>query len=489
MNKLDNFLFSEQCFNNYSLYGDEMKGYFTLNLPKEYLPESQCFFRLPYFIVPIDVGKNTFKIRETDFFERNLFLNHNGKKCYSFFVHPCTQSLFKEWIDGGYDFVDCGDSEFEATPLSSFRSLFVKHIKTDDSFIVKLSVFDNVANGARHIDWNSASGQYEASQIVKKVSSKIENIEFFEDIGAFGIDSDRAIFLSDRFDVRIGSRRIYAFGNVIRKIPVSMYNDDENIVCSVAAFTSLMRKEGSYISCALKNSGLIVKDFLDIKVFSPLFRLFLNLFEEYGIVLEPHCQNVILELDKKNIPTGKIYYRDFDLTTFDRARFPFLYKDIFLEYIRNRPDRTILCSNLGMRENIGIGFFVHFLGNLIKPCLVSLEKQRLISEEDKTSYLKEKFNEIRIELKKRMPFADSEFCVNSTEWIFNSNIFGKIHKSEIPDELKELHADFNFENYEKFLLYNGVGKELEYFISKNNIVLGFYKDILCEMWMEKCVKN
>ena len=485
MEKLNNFLISEQRLNNYSLYGEEMKEYFKIHLPEEYLPESQYLFHLPYFLIPINDGKNVFKLEDSDFFEKNLFLNHDGKKCYPFFVHPTTKDLFTKWIGRKYDFVDGAYSDFEASPLSSFRSLLVTRIKTDENFIVKLSLFDNVANGARHIDWNSAIGQYEASKITTKATSITEHIEFFDDIGAFSIQGDRAVYLSERFDIRIGSRKIDLFGNVIRKIPKSVFVDDGNIICSVASFTSLLRTDGSYIFLALKNSGLKPKDFLDKKIFSPIFKTLLNLFENYGIILEPHCQNVILELNESFVPTGKFYYRDFDLTTFDRARFPFLQKELFFEYIKNRPDRTILCSNLGMRENIGIGFFVHFLGNLIKPCLISMERQKLISKKDEESYLAEKFDEIKKELTIIMPLADSEFCANAEEWIFNSNIFAKIHKSEIPSRLKKLSDNFEFENYQKFLIYNGIGKKLEYFVSENDIVLGFYENTLCEMWVEK----
>lgn len=114
-----------------------------------------------------------------------------------------------------------------------------------------------------------------------------------------------------------------------------------------------------------------------------------------------------------------------------------------------------------------------------------MERQKLISKKDEESYLAEKFDEIKKELTIIMPLADSEFCANAEEWIFNSNIFAKIHKSEIPSRLKKLSDNFEFENYQKFLIYNGIGKKLEYFVSENDIVLGFYENTLCEMWVEK----
>ena len=70
-------------------------------------------------------------------------------------------------------------SIYDATPTSSFRSLIVTNKKTNVKFIAKVSLFDNVANGARHIDWSSASGQYLSSQIVCNTVDNINNLNFF----------------------------------------------------------------------------------------------------------------------------------------------------------------------------------------------------------------------------------------------------------------------------------------------------------------------
>ena len=485
MKVLDNFLYAEQILNNYSLYGEDMKDYFNIHLPEPYMPSNQKKFPLPYFIVPASEDKIIFKLYEEDFFNENLFLEYKSRKCYRFFVHPTTKKLFLDWINKKYDFVDEDKSEYIALTLSSFRSLSVTNVKTKEMFIIKLSLLNNVANGARHIDWNSAVGQYEASQMTVRSAKNLENLRFFEDIGAFGLTGERALYLSERFDVRIGSRKIQTFGNVIRKLPSDFFIETtDRTVCSLASYTSLLRQEGSYISLSYKNSGLSPLDFLDSKIFSPIFELLVNLMKNQGIVLEPHCQNMIIELGKTLLPTGKLYYRDFDLTTFDRARFPFFHKENFLSYIEKRPDSTILFSNLSMRENIGIGFFVHFLGNLIKPCLVSLQKQNLISENEANHYLDKKFEQVKMNLVKLLPLTDDKFLKSGKSWLFNSNIFSKIHKSEIPCTITRISENLNFENYQKILLYNSVGKKLEYFKSENGIFCGFFDDCLCELFLE-----
>lgn len=485
MKVLDSFLQAEQCLNNYSLYGDEMKDYFNINLSCKYLPQSQQFFRLPYFIIPFEFEKSAYNKNEASFFERNIFLNHKGHRCYRFFIHPATKDLFVNWINGKYDFVSEAKSEFEATPTSSFRSLLVFNKKNDEKFIAKVSLFSNVANGARHIDWNSAIGQFESSQMTSKTVCVIKNFSIFEDIGAFGLSGNNFVYLSERFDIKIGNRKIETFGNVIRKIPDDLFLESKKTVCSVASFTSLLRQGGSFIFNAFKNSKLRTDEFLDNKIFYPIFNLLIILFNEYGIVLEPHCQNVMIEIDEKFIPTGKIYYRDFDFTTFDRARFPILQKDLFLSYIKNRPDRTIFLSNLGMRENIGIGFFWHFLNNLIRPCAISLCRQNVLSDSELNLYFIKKQAEIKKELKKLIPLADSTFIKDKNFWSFNKRFFSKIDKSEIPTELISLKDIKDKGSYKKLIIENGIGKRLEYFESENGIIYGFYKNYLCEILLKE----
>lgn len=488
--KLNKFIDAEQLYNNYSLYeGTEMQNLFKMNISAEYLPENQCWFKLPYFEIPID-DINTekffvFSEENKDFLDKNLFIKKNNIKYYPFFIHPETKNLFIPWIDNKYNYVPELESIYQATPTSSYRSLIVKNLNTDNFFIAKISLLTNVANGARHIDWSSAVGQFESCQIVKECIKDKVNVELFEDIAALGICSNKSVFLSEHFNIQFGRRKIDVFGNVIRKIPDSFFIEDEKIICSIASFSSLLKSPESMIYSSFKVSKLDSIGFIKKYIFGPLFSIINKLFISYGIILEPHCQNVMIELNSNFLPTGKFYYRDFDMTTFDRARFPFINKQNFINYIDNRLDRSSFHSNLLMRDNIGTGYFFHFLGNLIHPCLISLQKQGVISDQKKESCLIEFFIELKNFLAKQLPFMDKDFLDNGAEWKFFKNVFSKIHKSEIPSSLVLIKKEFNFNEYEKLLVYNGCEQKKEYFISDNGIILGFYDEILCEMWIKK----
>ena len=162
----------------------------------------------------------------------------------------------------------------------------------------------------------------------------------------------------------IGDRRIKTLANVIRKLPEDFDRESFNRVCSIASFSSPVLEKESYIYKAWKNSKLSYLNFLDKYIFKPIKDILLKLIQEHGIVLESHCQNMMLELDESYLPTGRFYYRDFDITSFDRARFPFIHTKEWLEYCKVGQNRTTLSSNMAMREYIGMSFLFHFIDNL-----------------------------------------------------------------------------------------------------------------------------
>lgn len=76
-----------------------------MNIAEQYKPSSSTFFSLPYFLVPFDKDKIEYDKNEEIFFERNLFVTKGDSKYYTFFVHPTTEKIFREWIDGKYEFI------------------------------------------------------------------------------------------------------------------------------------------------------------------------------------------------------------------------------------------------------------------------------------------------------------------------------------------------------------------------------------------------
>lgn len=484
---LQDFIFAEQALNNYDLYkGTERENSFKMNLKPVFLPENQKTFALPYFLVPVDNDFILYKKEEKKFFDENLFLSKNEKIYYPFFVHPETADFFKSWINTKYEFIDEDDSIYTATPTSSYRSLLITNLKTNVKFIAKVTLFDNVANGARHIDWSSALGQFSSSQIVCKCVDDIDNLNFFEDIAAFGITADRPLFLSNRFRVLIGDRRIKTLANVIRKIPEEFNSNSYNKVCSIASFSSPILAKESYIYKAWKTSKLSYVKFIDTYIYNPIKNILLRLFNEHGIVLETHCQNMMLELDGSYLPTGKFYYRDFDITSFDRARFPFLHTKEWLEYCNIGESRTTLSSNIAMREYIGMSFLFHFIDNLIYPCIRYALYEKIISELKANRFISKKYQEMKKEILGLCPLADETFKKKNEKWPYFKGTLKNIDLSEVPVKLEKITDKIDLErNYEKIIVgkpaYSGIG----YYESECGLIIATNKNNIFEIFNMK----
>ena len=484
---LEEFIFAEQVLNNFDLYkGTDRENAFKMNLKPDFLPENQNTFSLPYFLIPIDSDLILYKKNEEKFFDDNLFLSKNGKIYYPFFVHPETVDFFVSWLNGKYDFIDGDDSIYNATPTSSYRSLLVTNLKTNVKFIVKVTLFDNVANGARHIDWSSASGQFNSSQIVCKCVDNIDNLNFFEDIAAFGITADRALFLSNRFRVLIGDRRIKTLANVIRKLPEEFKIKCNNKVCSIASFSSPILAKESYIYKAWKASKLSYVKFIDTYIYNPIKNILLRLFNEHGIVLETHCQNMMLELDESYLPTGKFYYRDFDITAFDRARFPFLHTKEWLEYCNIGESRTTLSSNIAMREYIGMSFLFHFIDNLIYSCVRYAVHEKIISDFKSKRFISKKYQEMKTELLDLCPLADETFKKKNEKWPYFKGTLKNIDLSEVPVKLYKINEKIDFENkYEKIIVGKPVYSDIDYYKSDCGLVIAVNKNNVFEIFNMK----
>ena len=473
------FIKCEQQLNNYDLYEEpEWKNFFKINIKDEYKTQNQKLFKLPYFIIPLEAGNFIFAKEYYNFFEKNLNHNINNQKYFPFFVHPATEKMFLSWINNKYEYVDSEHSEYTATPSSSYRSLIVCNDNTCSYFMVKCSIFDNIANGARHIDWKSASGQFEYSQIVSEILSNLDlNLKIFNDIGVFGISGEYPMILSDRFKIKFGSRHISTFGNVIRMIPNDFFVKEYKYL-SFASYMSLVNKD-SLLNIGYKNSGETFETYFKKYIFIPIMNIMFELLERGGVSLEFHCQNTLLEINQFSIPTGRFFYRDFDLIALDRARFPFLYPRLWEKHIYNRPDRITLYANTSAREDIGINFLNHFLDNLIKPCLVSAVKNNLITRIEMNDIYKKSADAIKDKFKHVMPETRFREGLN---YCFGKEMFSKINKKEICVKLKKLDHFIENNEIERIQVWKKTNNmDFDYYKTPQNEILCFQNDILVQI--------
>lgn len=483
MPALEKFIYAEQIKNNYSLYSDEESASFDFDIQKEYKPSSQITFKLPYFLIPLAEDKLVYNVADLSFLETNIFLNKDGSLYVPFFIHPTSEKIFKQWIGKKYVYIDTDDSIFEATPTSSYRSLLVRNREKGSYFIAKVSIFGNVANGARHIDWCSAEGQHFFCKCTEKAVSNIKNFDLLRDVAAIGITGEIPVHFSNKYEITYGPKTVKTFGTVIRRVDEVFDNNTDKNIFSIASITSVIDRndcyfEKIYISYRKSFEEFFINDFM-FPIFKKLFELFLK----YGISLETHCQNTLLEIDADWHCTGRLIYRDFDITCFDRARFPFVFTNEWNEYCSGRLDRTSLFSNLSAREELGRNFFHYLIGNLEKPCLLCARKLKLITKEEAKRIHKKIYSIFRSKLSEYLPLCRHEFYEQET-WSYWKNTFKDIDISEIPVPLEKIHS-LKKDSHEKIFINSPNLTVTDYYLASNGYILGFSKNIFVELYMPK----
>lgn len=482
--KLKKFIYSEQVKNNYSLYKNDVSISFELDISEEYKPISQRIFKLAYFLVPVREDKIRIDENYKFFFEKNIFIRSNGKIFYPFFIHPTSESIFKEWIGIKYKYVSAENSIFESTPTSSYRSLVVKNICTDEYFMAKVSIFGNVANGARQIDWSSADGQFFFSKCTNNIISKISNFEIIKDIGAFGITGDYPIHFSKKYNITYGLDKIQSFGNVIRPLNDIFDDRTDTSIYSIASLTSVIDRKDCWFKKICLASGKEFEDFFLNDFIMVIFEKFFEIFSMYGISLECHCQNTLIEVTEDWKFTGKIIYRDFDITSLDRARFPFIFPKEWTEYCQNRLDRTSLYSNLSAREETGKNFFFQLMGSIVKSCLLCAVEVNLINSKQ-FEVIYNKIYLIFVDKIHEIIPLNKQILKTTTTWPFSKKVYSDIDISEIPVSLIKIKS-FEKKLYEKLLINTSEFEITDYYKTEDEkYILGFSKNIYTQLFMRR----
>ena len=480
MQLLEDFIYSEQIRNNFSLYSSKkVESLFKMDLKQEYLPENRSYFKIPYYLVPI---KSTF-LRYTheyeDFLSENFFIKNNEKLYYPFFVHPSSENIFKLWIKDKFRYIDSDNSIFLATPTSSYRTLSIINVRTEKQFFAKTSIFGNVANGSRHIDWKSAEGQHFFSTCTAEASNKISNLKIFNDICATGIQGYGNIDLSKKYMITFGPKCIDIAANVIRIMPNI---SSQNFMCSIASFTSLQEKKSIFIK-VFKKSNKQIEDFIYTDLYKTIITPFFNLYSEHGISLETHCQNTLIEISPEFKITGTVFYRDFDITSLDRARYPFIHKDKWEEYCHNRLDRTTYYSNLCAREDIYINFFSHFITNLIEPIITCAFKLNLVTAIQRKKIMNKIINDLKINFIKLIPQSSEKFEKTNSIHCY-SKFFNNIDLSEIPGRIMKIKK-IDLNKYNEFFTASPELPITDIWKSSNGILFSTCNKTLRSLYQEK----
>lgn len=298
---LKELLYEEQTLHNKDLWGENA---FKSNIAPEYVPENNPKFPLPYYLIPEEKAK----FLKADSLDKRVSLQLqeiiNGKKYFKLFVHPESFSHYR-FLKTDYTFVSQKDTEFMASPTSSYRSLLVWDYKDTKKkrFIAKVSLDKNVVGD---IDRLVSSNEVERSLANQKAFDKIGSDEL-ERIHV-KIFPESAGLVLDQSNLRGAPKKLG--GQIIREIS----DDIENSRTKLVSFSTLMspnREPHPLIIDVIKASNLSSYDFFR----KYMIEGYLNMFEELslkkGINFEPHSQNLGFEITPDFKPTGNWALKDF----------------------------------------------------------------------------------------------------------------------------------------------------------------------------------
>lgn len=290
----------EQNLHNKDLWGANA---FSSNIDPKYVPENNPKFPLPYYLIPEDDVKYLQATSLHNKISSQLSMKISGKTHYKMFVHPESEAHY-EFLKNAYRYIGPDETEFMASPTSSYRSLVVWNESNADKrpFIAKVSLDKNVIGS---IDRLVSENEVERSVANQKVFDKIGKAKL-EEMNVKIFPESAGLVISREIPgapEKLG-------GQLIREIPEEIVKSNKKWF-SFSALMSPNKKPRPIIMDVIKASGLSSYDFFD----QYMIKSYLQMFEELslinGINFEPHSQNLCFETDLNLKPTGQWVIRDF----------------------------------------------------------------------------------------------------------------------------------------------------------------------------------
>jgi hypothetical protein len=295
---VSDFLSEEQNLHNKDLWG---KNAFASGTDPKYVPEKNPKFPLPYYLIPESDAKFLYSKSLDAKIADQLYLLVSGVKYYKLFIHPESETQFA-FLKNAYRYIGSVETEFMASPTSSYRSLVVWNQNSKRKpFIVKVSLNKTADDIDRVVSEN-------------EVERSIANQRVFEHIGSDKLNQmDIKIFPESGgliFNRQIGSSSEKLGGQLIKEIPEEIISG-KNKWLSFSALMSPNRRPHPLIIDVIKKSGLNSYVFFEEYMIKSYLAMFENLSLKNGINFEPHSQNLVFETTPDLKPTGKWVLRDF----------------------------------------------------------------------------------------------------------------------------------------------------------------------------------
>lgn len=219
----------------------------------------------------------------------------NGERQILFIVHPESRAYYAELLKESR-----GQEIFLGTSTASSRSLLVWQEGAESApFIAKLSLDRQIGNIVRLIDKAEITKSMEVDQVIARASD-----EFPSDI----------VFVREVAGIIPAGQT--TGGMIIRELSREIIDGRNTSVPFFALYGTSRPKQIPLILEAARKMKQPLIHVVTKDVIQPLARQWV-LMARHGLLMEPHGQNGMIEVDAHNVFTGRFRYRDNGGYSFD----------------------------------------------------------------------------------------------------------------------------------------------------------------------------
>lgn len=260
-----------------------------------FTPESARVFELNGYWIP-EQDLKTYESVHDPALLGGFHRTRNGKGEILFLVHPESENFYAKL---GLEKMD--REVFLAAATASSRSLLVwREAAPEKPLIAKLSLDAVIGTVDRTISGKETAASIGVDRLLGQMYDLPSTFEYFhEEFGAIPKGMERG-------------------GMILRSFPTSRNLKDILIPFFSLAMTPA---DGSLplVLRMAKAAGEDPRHFITEKIIRPFVAQWADLAIEHGVLMEPHGQNILLEVTSGLSPTGRIVHRDFGGFNIDLA--------------------------------------------------------------------------------------------------------------------------------------------------------------------------
>jgi hypothetical protein len=379
----------EQSLHNRDAYSGSHRSALSISgLHEKYHPESRQAWHLPYLKIPLDSPHHSLTLDSDiqDSIVDSLLGSEGSKRFLRFFLHPASALAVLRCLPKELEYIAQEDSEFVATPTSSLRSLVVARAgKASRPFILKLSVMAYTYGFLRNITAERAEKEQRNAKMLKRLGilgSRSSGINLLRDVGAMTLRLEQPLEMEDPTESQNLRESVTSLGAIIRELPEEHLNGEMLLMACTSYMSTIRQPETWTETIARTNAKKPLDSLRDCLINPGLHTLGLGL-SKYGLIFEPHSQNVLLQFGPGFEETASIWLRDLASVWVDPIHCFFRSPGVYRCYLKSNNGQHMSYKEYSEAIACAVkSFGYHFLfGNVFRALRILALRNCITNEE------------------------------------------------------------------------------------------------------------